>query len=130
MASQMRMNAQFLHEGELLGLIDEIRASVRALIQIRSCTLERIPVNPTIEAIRHNSRQRVHPGVDYAEGKKMKRFHLLLTCLVASLGAGSAWPAETESLGRLFLRRKDGWRWRNGNAPKMCSKRRPCKARP
>jgi hypothetical protein len=46
MASQMRMNAQFLHEGELLGLIDEIRASVRALIQIRSCTLERIPVNP------------------------------------------------------------------------------------
>lgn len=46
MASQMRMNAQFLHEGELLGLIDEMRASVRALIQIRSCTLERIPANP------------------------------------------------------------------------------------
>lgn len=33
----------------------------------------------------------------------MKRFQLLLTCLVASLGAGSAWPAETESLGRLFF---------------------------
>lgn len=46
MASQMRLNAQFLHEGELLGLIDEIRSSVRALIQLRSCTLERIPVSP------------------------------------------------------------------------------------
>lgn len=46
MASQMRLSAQFLHEGELLGLIDEIRASVRALLQLRSCTLERIPVNP------------------------------------------------------------------------------------
>ncbi|MBI5901413.1 MAG: hypothetical protein HZB40_19595 [Rhodocyclales bacterium] len=47
MSSQMRLNAQFLHEGELLGLIDEIRASVRALIQLRSCTLERIPVSPS-----------------------------------------------------------------------------------
>jgi hypothetical protein len=47
MSSQMRLNAQFLHEGDLLGLIDEIRASVRAMIQLRSCTLERIPVNPS-----------------------------------------------------------------------------------
>ncbi len=46
MSSQMRTNTQLLHEGELLGLIDEIRSSVRALIQIRSCTLERIPVGP------------------------------------------------------------------------------------
>ncbi len=46
MASQMRLNVQMLHEGELLGLIDEIRASVRALIQLRSCTLERIPAAP------------------------------------------------------------------------------------
>lgn len=42
MASQMRMQVQILHEGELLGLIDDIRKSVRALIQLRSCTMERV----------------------------------------------------------------------------------------
>lgn len=43
MASQMRLQVQFLHEGELLALIDDIRKSVRALIQLRSCSIERTP---------------------------------------------------------------------------------------
>jgi hypothetical protein len=43
MSSQMRMQVQFLHEGELLALIDDIRNSVRAMIQLRSCNLERAP---------------------------------------------------------------------------------------
>ena len=43
MASQMRMQVQFLHEGELLALIDDLRKSVRALIQLRSCSIERAP---------------------------------------------------------------------------------------
>ena len=43
MASQMRMQVQFLHEGELLALIDDLRKSVRALIQLRSCRIERAP---------------------------------------------------------------------------------------
>lgn len=43
MASPMRMQVQFLHEGELLALIDDIRSSVQALIQIRSCNVERAP---------------------------------------------------------------------------------------
>lgn len=42
MASQMRMQVQFLHEGELLSLIDEIRSTVKAFIQVRSCIVERI----------------------------------------------------------------------------------------
>lgn len=44
MASQMRMQVQLLHEGELLALIDDIRKSVRALIQLRSCSIERATV--------------------------------------------------------------------------------------
>lgn len=43
MASHMRMQVQFLHEGELLALIEDIRNSVRALIQVRSCDIERAP---------------------------------------------------------------------------------------
>ena len=46
LASQMRMQVHLLHEGELPGLIEDIRAAVRALIQIRSCTMERITVAP------------------------------------------------------------------------------------
>lgn len=42
-ASQMRMQVQFLHEGELLALINDIRSSVQALIQVRSCNIERAP---------------------------------------------------------------------------------------
>lgn len=43
LASQMRMQVQFLHEGELLALINDIRNSVQALIQLRSCSVERSP---------------------------------------------------------------------------------------
>ncbi|MBI5110175.1 MAG: hypothetical protein HZA62_15680 [Rhodocyclales bacterium] len=43
LASQMRMQVQFLHEGELLALINDIRDSVQALIQVRSCSVERAP---------------------------------------------------------------------------------------
>ena len=43
MTSQMRMQVQVLHEGELLALINDIRNSVRALIQLRSCSIERAP---------------------------------------------------------------------------------------
>lgn len=41
MASQMRMQIHLLHEGELLAVIDDMRKSVRALIQLRSCSIER-----------------------------------------------------------------------------------------
>ena len=44
MPSQMKLQVQFLHEGELLSLIDEIRGAVQALIQLRSCTMDRMPV--------------------------------------------------------------------------------------
>lgn len=43
MASRMRLQAQLLHEGELLALINDIRNSVNALIQVQSCSLDRIP---------------------------------------------------------------------------------------
>lgn len=43
MASQMRMQVRLLHEGELLGFLAELRDAVRAMLQVRSCTLERLP---------------------------------------------------------------------------------------
>lgn len=45
MASQMKLQMQLLHEGELLAFLAELRESVQALIQIRSCTIERIPAS-------------------------------------------------------------------------------------
>ena len=47
MSSQMRLQAQLLHEAELISLIEDIRDAVRALIQIRSCTIQRIPSSAT-----------------------------------------------------------------------------------
>lgn len=47
MSSQMRLQAQLLHEAELISLIEDIRNAVRALIQIRSCTMQRIPSSAT-----------------------------------------------------------------------------------
>lgn len=42
MASQMRLQMQLLHEGELLGFLAALRETVQAVIQIRSCAIERI----------------------------------------------------------------------------------------
>lgn len=47
MSSQMRLQAQLLHEAELISLIEDIRNAVRALIQIRSCTIQRLPSSAT-----------------------------------------------------------------------------------
>ncbi len=47
MASQMKLQLQLLHEGELLAFLAELRESVQALIQVRSCTIERIPAGNT-----------------------------------------------------------------------------------
>lgn len=46
MSSQMRLQAHLLHEGELL-LLDDLRNAVQALIQIRSCSMERIASRPS-----------------------------------------------------------------------------------
>lgn len=42
MSSQMRLHLQLLHEGELLAFLAELRNAVQALIQVRSCSIERI----------------------------------------------------------------------------------------
>jgi len=42
MSSQMRLQMQLLHEGELLGFLAELRNAVQALVQVRSCSIERI----------------------------------------------------------------------------------------
>lgn len=51
MASSMRLQLNLLHEGELLAFLTELRNSVQALIQIRSCTLERLPPSRTDRGI-------------------------------------------------------------------------------
>ena len=47
MSSQMCLQAQLLHEAELISLIEDIRNAVQALIQIRSCTIQRLPSSTT-----------------------------------------------------------------------------------
>lgn len=42
MASQMRLQVHLLHEGELLAFLAELREAVQALVQVRSCSMERI----------------------------------------------------------------------------------------
>ena len=41
-SSQMQIRLQLLHEGELLAFLDDLRGAVQALIQVRSCAIERI----------------------------------------------------------------------------------------
>lgn len=45
MASQMRLQLELLHEGELLGFLAELQQSAQALIKVRSCAVERLPGN-------------------------------------------------------------------------------------
>lgn len=47
MSSQMQLRLQLLHEGELLVLLDEIRSAVPAMVQVRSCAIERLPPSTT-----------------------------------------------------------------------------------
>lgn len=47
MASQMQLQLQLLHEGELLTFLAELRDTVEALVQVRSCAIERIPPSNT-----------------------------------------------------------------------------------
>lgn len=42
MASQMQLQMQLLHEGELLAFLAELREAVQALVQVRSCTIGRL----------------------------------------------------------------------------------------
>lgn len=41
MASQMKLQLQLLHEGELLAVLGDLRDAVQAMIQVRSCVVER-----------------------------------------------------------------------------------------
>jgi len=50
MASQMRLQIQVLHEGELLAFLADLRNTVQALLQVRSCAIERIALNGTQRA--------------------------------------------------------------------------------
>ena len=47
MSSQMRLELQLLHEGELLAFLAELREAVPALIQVRSCSMERLAPSNT-----------------------------------------------------------------------------------
>ncbi len=47
MSSQMRLELQLLHEGELLAFLAELRNAVQALVQVRSCTIERLAPDNT-----------------------------------------------------------------------------------
>jgi hypothetical protein len=42
-ASSMRLEMTLLHEGDLIGLIEDLRGSVGALLRPRQCLIERLP---------------------------------------------------------------------------------------
>ena len=42
MSSQMQLQLQLLHEGELLAFLADLRESVQALVKVRSCAIERV----------------------------------------------------------------------------------------
>jgi hypothetical protein len=42
MSSQMRLQVELLHEGELLNFLADLREAVQALVKVRACTIERI----------------------------------------------------------------------------------------
>lgn len=46
-SSQMHLQIQLLHEGELLAFLAELRNAVQALVLVRSCNIERIPPGQT-----------------------------------------------------------------------------------
>jgi len=52
MSSAMRLQMQLLHEGDLLGFLADLRASVSALIVVRQCNVERILRGPVTGAER------------------------------------------------------------------------------
>jgi hypothetical protein len=90
MASQMKLQLQLLHEGELLAFMAELRESVQALIQVRSCT------HRAHSRQQHRPRQecpaqgRLHARMDHAEGRQMRRA-IRITFGLAGL-AGSCRP--------------------------------------
>jgi hypothetical protein len=43
MSSKMKLQMQLLHEEDLLGFLNDLRARVRAMIVVRKCLVERIP---------------------------------------------------------------------------------------
>ena len=45
MSSQMRLHLQLLHEGELLAFLADLRKAVQAVVQVRSCAIDRIPAD-------------------------------------------------------------------------------------
>lgn len=45
LTSTQRISLKLLHEGDLLGLIKDLRANIRAVILVRSCGIERLPAN-------------------------------------------------------------------------------------
>lgn len=52
MSSQMHLRLSLLHEGELLGFLDDLRAAASALVQIRACSLGRSIPGPAEAAQR------------------------------------------------------------------------------
>lgn len=50
MSSQMHLRLSLLHEGELLGFLDDLRTTAPALIQVRACTLTRSLPDPADSA--------------------------------------------------------------------------------
>ncbi len=46
MVSPMKLEMPLLHENDLLGLIADLSAQVQALVSVKTCKIERLPVTP------------------------------------------------------------------------------------
>jgi hypothetical protein len=47
LASPMKLDLPLLHEDDLLGLLTDLGVQVKALISVRQCSLQRIPLEPS-----------------------------------------------------------------------------------
>lgn len=70
MSSQMHLSLQLLHEGELLAFLADLRSAVPALVQVRSCTIERLAPGQTEQA--HNAQLQAECTLEWITLKEGK----------------------------------------------------------
>lgn len=51
MASRQRISLKMLHEGDVIGLLNDFRTNIHALILVRSCAIERLAQGPGTRAL-------------------------------------------------------------------------------
>ena len=70
MSSQMRLEAQVLHEAELLAFLADIRDAVKAVVKVSSCTIDRLAPGNTER--NNNAQLRAHCVLEWITMREAK----------------------------------------------------------